>query len=191
VGGGKMSKLIKFAKEYALEKHGAQDHGCLKIDKHLADVAKHAAMHAKDSSVYECYYESIVAGAWLHDVVEDTKVTIDKLENDFHKAGFPLDEYHYVLQIVAACTDGPGKGRKDRHLNTYWKIRENPRALLVKLCDRRHNHERSIAHGEIYAAMYAKEFDYFKFALWRPRQLVALWAELDKQNKKLQEIVGW
>lgn len=186
-----MSKIIKFAKEYALEKHGSQDHGCLKIDKHLADVAKNVAIHAKKSSVLEVYLEPLVAAAWLHDVIEDTNVTADKLERDFQKAGFPLGDYHYVLKAVTAVTDGPGKSRKERHMNTYWKIRDNPCALLVKLCDRRHNHERSIAHGEIYAAMYAKEYDYFKFALWRPRQLVDLWSELDKQNKRLQEIVGW
>ena len=186
-----MSKLIKFAKGFALEAHGSQDHGCLKIDKHLADVAKHVSFHAKQDSVMEVYHDSVVAAAWLHDVLEDTKVTEEKLEEAFVKAGFPLDEYHYTLKAVMAVTDGPGKSRKERHMNTYWKIRENNLALLIKLCDRRHNHERSIAHGEIYAAMYAKEHDYFRFALWRPRQFPKLWAELDSQNKKLQEIIGW
>lgn len=178
-----MSKLIKFAKDFALKHHGNQEHGCLKIGQHLADVAKHVASHTDN--------QAVIAAAWLHDVVEDTKVTLDKLEDALLKQKFDYDDVAVVRNIVSAVTDKPGKGRKERHLNTYWGIREFPPALLVKLCDRRHNQERSIAHGEIYAAMYAKEYDYFKFALWKPRQFPELWAELDKQNKKLQEIVGW
>ena len=179
-----MSKLVRFAKEFALKHHGEQDHGCLKIGAHLADVVKHSALHSDNDPV-------VMAAAWLHDVVEDTKVTKERLENAMFKEGLPAHDIYEVLNIVKAVTDKPGKGRKERHLNTYWSIRENEDALLVKLCDRRHNHERSIKHGEIYAAMYAKEYDYFKFALWKPRQYTALWAELDKQNKRLQEIVGW
>ena len=179
-----MSKLVKFAKEFALKHHGEQDHGCLKIGTHLADVARHAGLHSGNDPV-------VMAAAWLHDVVEDTKVTRERLENAMFKEGLQAHDIYDVIRIVKAVTDKPGKGRKERHLNTYWSIRENEDALLVKLCDRRHNHERSIKHGEIYAAMYAKEYDYFKFALWKPRQYPELWSELDKQNKKLQEIVGW
>lgn len=186
-----MSKLIKFAKEFALKHHGDQEHGCLRIDQHLADVAKHVSKHARLHSVTNVWHDIAVASAWLHDVIEDTKVTENKLSKALVEAGFAFDDVHYVLDIVNAVTDKSGKGRKERHINTYWAIRENPRALLIKLCDRRHNHERSIKHGEIYAAMYAKEYDYFKFALWKPRQFPELWAELDKQNKRLQEIVGW
>lgn len=179
-----MSKLVKFAKEFALKHHGQQDHGCLKIGTHLADVAKHVGIHTNNEPI-------LVSAAWLHDVIEDTKVTADRLESALFKAGFDAYEVSAVVGIVKAVTDNKGKNRKERHLNTYWGIRDNRDALLVKLCDRRHNHERSIKHGEIYAAMYAKEYDYFKFALWKPRQYPELWAELDNQNKKLQEIVGW
>ena len=186
-----MSKLIEFAKDLALLHHGEQDHGCLKIGEHLEDVAKHVSYHAKKNRVINLYHDIMVAAAWLHDVVEDTSVTANDLEKILHEAEFDFDDVFYLTQAVRAVTDEPGRGRKERHINTYWKIRENPRAMLIKLCDRRHNHERSIKHGEIYAAMYAKEYDYFKFALWKPRQFVELWAELDNQNKKLQEIVGW
>jgi (p)ppGpp synthase/HD superfamily hydrolase len=186
-----MSRLINFAKDYALEHHGDQEHGCLKIGEHLADVANHVSRHVRLNHVENVWHDIAVASAWLHDVIEDTEVTENKLSKDLMEAGFKFDDVHYVLDIVNAVTDKPGRGRKERHLNTYWKIRENPRALLVKLCDRRHNHERSIKHGEIYAAMYSKEYDYFKFALWKPRQFKELWGELDNQNKKLQEMMGW
>jgi (p)ppGpp synthase/HD superfamily hydrolase len=189
--GDEMSKLIQFAKEFALKHHGNQEHGCLKIDEHLSDVSTHVSRHARLNDVENVWHDIAVASAWLHDVIEDTEVTENKLSKDLVEAGFGFDDVHYVLDIVNAVTDKPGKSRKERHINTYWKIRDNPRALLIKLCDRRHNHDRSIKHGEIYAAMYAKEYDYFKFALWKPRQFPELWAELDNQNKRLQEIVGW
>ena len=186
-----MSKLIKFAKEFALKHHGKQEHGCLFIEEHLADVAKNVSLHTKNSRDWKYYHDEAVAGAWLHDLIEDTNVTLDQLRDEMTKQGFSDRSIAMVCHIVGCVTDGPGKSRKERHLNTYHKIRNNSLALLVKLCDRRHNHERSIKHGEIYAAMYAKEWDYFRFALWSPRQFTKLWAALSKQNKRLQEIVGW
>jgi len=186
-----MSKLIEFAKGYALAAHGSQDHGCLKIDEHLADVANHVSIHARKDSVMDVYHDSVVAAAWLHDVIEDTNKTIEDLELAFFETGFAQDEVHYTIRAVDRVTDRPGKSRKERHMNTYWRIREDNLALLIKLCDRRHNHARSIKHGEIYAAMYSQEYDYFKFALWKPRQFIELWSELDSQNKRLQEITGW
>lgn len=186
----KMSRIIQFAKDFAIQNHGEQDHGCLKIGEHLADVASHVSHHAKKSETSELYHDTTVAAAWLHDVVEDTSVTLELLEDALHDAKFAFDDVFYVTQTVRAVTDGSGRSRKERHLKTYWKIRDNAQALLVKLCDRRHNHERSIRHGEIYAAMYAKEYDYFKFALWRPNQYKELWAELDGQNQKMQEMLG-
>lgn len=185
-----MSRIIQFAKDFALLHHGEQDHGCLKIGEHLADVASHVSYHAKKHSVEEVFHDTTVAAAWLHDIVEDTSVTSELLEDVLHDAHFNFDDVFYTTQAVRAVTDKAGRGRKERHLKTYWQIRDNPRALLIKLCDRRHNHERSIKHGEIYAAMYAKEFDYFKFALWRPDQYKDLWAELDRQNNKMQEMLG-
>lgn len=183
-----MSKLVKFAKKYAMEHHGDQDHGCLKIGAHLADVAANVAKNYEGPVDLK---DVVVAAAWLHDLLEDTKVTRDRLERDMLKAGFSYETVTAVVKIVANVTDSDGMNRKERHLNTYWKIRDDRYALLVKLCDRRHNHQRSIQHGEIYAAMYAKEWEYFRFALWNPHQYKKLWAELSKQNKVLQEIVGW
>lgn len=183
-----MSKLIKFAREYALKHHGDQDHGCLKIGKHLEDVAKHVAQNYEGPLDHK---DPVVAAAWLHDLLEDTNVDEARLEKDMFKAGFAPDDVYMIRNIVKRVTDGSGLNRKERHLNTYWRIREDRYALLIKLCDRRHNHERSIQNGEIYAAMYAKEWDYFRFALWYPGVYRKLWTELSKQNKILQQIVGW
>ena len=61
--------------------------------------------------------------AWLHDVVEDTKVTL----LDLRTIGFPL----YIIEAVDLLTH-----RKGEPNLSYWgKIKANPDALSVKLAD--------------------------------------------------------
>lgn len=61
--------------------------------------------------------------AWLHDVVEDTRVTLE----DLKQVGFPM----YIIEAVDLLTH-----RKNEPNLTYWgKIKGNPDALAVKLAD--------------------------------------------------------
>ena len=61
--------------------------------------------------------------AWLHDVVEDTQVTLENLKSE----GFPL----YVIEAVDLLTH-----RKGEPNLSYWgKIKANSDALAVKLAD--------------------------------------------------------
>ena len=172
---------IVAAQEFAMAKHGQQDHGCLKIGDHLLDVAKHVCLHY-DDNVNIGTLEDVVCAAWLHDVVEDTDVCSDEIHEKFGER---------VGTIVDLVTDKSGRNRLERHLKTYHMIRRDPDALLVKLCDRRHNQERSIKHGEHYAAMYEKEYIYFKFALWTPHLFEGLWGELDSQYVMLRGMLKW
>lgn len=162
----------------ALKAHGDQAHGSLKIGDHLQNVVDHVNKHY-DSKVNVSDREEVLAAAWLHDVLEDTNVTFEQVEDQF---GFD------VACMVEALTDKQGKNRMERHLKTYHAIRRNPDATLIKLCDRRHNHERSIQHCESYAAMYRSEYIYFKFALYTPGRFSSLWRELDAQYNKLCEM---
>lgn len=92
----------------------------------------------------------------LHDTIEDTEATYDDLVQNFGAD---------VANGVWAVTDAPGENRKWRKAHTYWKIREDDRAMLVKLADRLHN---VTAAGERYAKMYAEEHPGFVGALWTP-----------------------
>lgn len=169
------------AEAFALERHGEQDHGCLKISDHLKDVVENVRKHY-DPRINFSAPEEVISAAWLHDVVEDTYTKIEEVRDRF---GIN------VAEIVSRLTDSPGRNRIERHLHTYHAIRADDDALLVKLCDRRHNQARSITHGEHWMAMYLKEFNYFKFALWTPHKFVSLWEELDSQFEEMQRKMSW
>jgi (p)ppGpp synthase/HD superfamily hydrolase len=169
------------AMAFALERHGQQDHGCLKIGDHLKDVVEHVQKHYDDVLNYSPI-DRVVAAAWLHDVVEDTTTSEEEITERF---GWD------VGSIVYCLTDKEGKNRMERHLHTYHLIRRNPDATLVKLCDRRHNQARSIEHGERWMSMYLKEYIYFKFALWEPNEFVELWEELDQQYEEMNRKMSW
>lgn len=116
-----------------------------------------------------------VAGAYLHDVIEDTDATYEEVVLLFGEE---------IADIVSRVTDKPGKNRLERHLNTYYILRRNPSAIKVKLADRISNMERSI--GNSYAKVYQKEYAAFKFALYDGNNL-DMWNELDGIYEKLKD----
>ena len=69
--------------------------------------------------------------AWLHDVVEDTDVTLQ----DLKMVGFPI----YIINAVDAITHREGEDRQD-YLN---RVAEDPIAIKVKLADLKHNSDLS------------------------------------------------
>lgn len=73
--------------------------------------------------------------AWLHDIVEDTDITIDQVEEMFGPQ---------VRSLVWAVTNEPGPNRAERHKKTYPKIRHTPNAIILKLADRIANVEQCI-----------------------------------------------
>lgn len=172
------------AKTFALNRHGNQDHGSLKIKDHLSDVVKNVRIHFHDRDLdgNRLTLAETEAAAWMHDVLEDTKTTYNEILENFGPE---------IAAVVAALTDAEGSNRIERHLHTYYRIRESSTATLIKLCDRRHNHERSIKYGEHWMAMYLKEYNYFKFALWQPNMYEALWAELDDQYQEMNNKMSW
>lgn len=169
------------AEAFAAERHGKQAHGSLKIGDHLKDVVENVRKHY-DPHINISELGDVVSAAWMHDIIEDTTTDLDEVEEMFGER---------VATIVGLLTDKWGYNRLERHLRTYHMIRTDPDALLIKLCDRRHNQARSLEHGEHWMAMYLKEYTYFKFALWTPHKFVRLWDELDSQYALMQEKLSW
>jgi (p)ppGpp synthase/HD superfamily hydrolase len=150
----------KLAEDYARNKHA----GMLYDNKDFFET--HVMLVVKILKKYTyCQYE--IAAAYLHDVVEDTDATIEEVNSIFGAD---------ISDIVYRVTDKEGSNRRQRHLNTYYILRQNPSAVRVKLADRIANMTRAI--GTKYAKMYAQEYYNFKFALYDGEN-PDMWKELD------------
>lgn len=68
--------------------------------------------------------------ALLHDVVEDTDITLEEIYANFPKA---------VADAVATMTHG----KDEPYLDYVQRVRENPIARIVKLADLRHNSDQT------------------------------------------------
>ena len=157
------------AYDFVNERHAGQMYGAKDyVQGHLFEVA-----HLLQRSGFTSR-EVVVAG-WCHDVVEDTKTTLDEVRERFG------DE---VARLVWAVTNEPGKNRKERALATYPKIRAAGRdAVAVKLCDRVVNVEACWKSQDAKLFMYRKEYADFRLALRREEDgtlVMALWDRLDK-----------
>ena len=169
-------KLAIEARDFALQTHSLYDN-FESVKTHLTSVTDKLDEICKDYfSFYDKDNNPVIAAGWLHDIVEDTNVTLQMIENDFGKP---------ISNLVNYVTDREGKNRKERHINTYYITRRSELATLIKLCDRWHNHQRSIDNNYSKLSMYFKEYDYFKFALYDASVDLhkKLWADLDNQYK--------
>lgn len=127
--------------------------------------------------------------AILHDVVEDTDMTLADI-----KAIFGSRVASLVDNVTAFSFDektGDKLNRKMRNLMTYHKIRSDPASLMIKICDRWHNATRSLEGNSKQGEMYAKEYYTFKCALWTPGIHDELWTELDSLHVALQQQKSW
>lgn len=101
--------------------------------------------------------KSILAAAYLHDVVEDCGVSLATIEDIFGPK---------IKELVYAVTDEPGANRKERKEKTYKKILTVKDAVKIKLADRIANVTHSVESGnERMFRMYVKERVDFEMAL--------------------------
>lgn len=116
----------------------------------------------------------MIGAGWLHDVVEDTQITVEEVRAEFGDG---------VANLVWAVTNEPGKNRKERAFATYPKIRAaGTRAVVLKLCDRLVNGEVSLRTRSPLFQMYTREYPVFRLALYHVDdgpQVLDLWARLD------------
>jgi (p)ppGpp synthase/HD superfamily hydrolase len=176
-----MIDYVEKAKEVALKAHGEQDHGSMKIADHLDAVTnkiREEFPKVNKGTGLGSLTNLLIVG-WLHDTLEDTSLDIGYIRKEFGD---------YIGDLVQAVTDGEGHNRLARHLNTYHRTRQRPESIFVKMADRWHNQHRSILNKERFASMYAKEYIYFKFALYTPGQFDDFWKQLDAQHELLKNV---
>jgi ribosomal protein S18 acetylase RimI-like enzyme len=118
--------------------------------------------------------EVAVAGAWVHDVIEDARQTY----NDVVKAvGVEVAEVAYAL------TNEKGRTRGERANDRYYEgIKESPVAWFVKVCDRLANVTHAADRGGRMVEVYRKEYAEFRAKLWKP--------ELGPMFARLEELLG-
>lgn len=157
--------------------HGEQKYGEHPYSYHLTKVLDKVREFTSDPYTLQAAYG--------HDLFEDTSEGTEAGRKRFIFQHTPV-----LYDLIDRLTDRPGKNRKERHLHTYWRIRDEYRALLVKLCDRFVNHEETLSTKNVgLAQMYLREYWEFKFALFRDQQYEDLWAQLDAQTTRLKDLV--
>ncbi len=125
---------------FAERAHGSQKYGDKPYIYHLAAVVRILREFGYEE-------ETILAAGWLHDVVEDTKVTRDDVDAEFGQE---------VADLVWAVT-GVGENRKARNRSIHEKIMAYPKAAIIKTADRIANVESSKIWQPRLFAMYQKE----------------------------------
>ena len=96
--------------------------------------------------------DEMVAAAWLHDVVEDTPVTLDKIRDEF---GDTVADLVGDLTDVSKPSDGNRAARKaiDRHHTEL----ASPQAKTIKLADLIDNTRSIVQYDPDFAKVYLAE----------------------------------
>ena len=130
------------AKAFAKQAHEGQTYGDRPYWKHLEEVVSILSVHDADDQLLQM--------GWLHDVVEDTDVTVRDVEETF---GFE------VALGVWALTDVRVDNRWDRKAQSYPKNGRYVESATVKLADRLANVRASQndAHSVDLTDMYIRE----------------------------------
>ncbi|MBF0199054.1 MAG: bifunctional (p)ppGpp synthetase/guanosine-3',5'-bis(diphosphate) 3'-pyrophosphohydrolase [Planctomycetes bacterium] len=143
-----MRNLIKKAKLFATNAHAEVQ----QVRKYTGKpyIVHPASVASIVSSVTRS--ENLIALAWLHDTVEDTKVSLGDIDNEFGNE---------VMQLVESLTDtskpedGNRKMRKEidrQHLRLA-----SQGAKTVKLADLIDNSKSIIEHGKSFAPIFIQE----------------------------------
>ena len=154
------------AREFAIKSHGNQKYGDHPYSIHLDAVAKIAGSYGEIAQTI----------SYLHDVVEDTDVTVGEIESTFGSL---------VARSVAILTDEPGIDRKERKSKTYIKMAnvsgETEIALIVKAADRLANMRACIVdNNQRLLEVYKTEYPIFKKSVFRDNACDQIWNELDR-----------
>lgn len=138
--------LESYAQEFATKAHGCQVRKYTG-EPYIAHPAAVVQMLKRTS-----HTEEMLAAAWLHDVVEDTPVTLDEIGREF---GTTVAHYVWFLTDVSRPEDGNRAARKAKDL---LHISGAPsEAQTIKLADLIDNTSSILAHDPKFAKVYLAE----------------------------------
>jgi (p)ppGpp synthase/HD superfamily hydrolase len=158
-------EAVTSARAFALAAHADQRYGGQPYSYHLDAVATLLAPFGETAQVV----------GYLHDVVEDTPVTVEEVRSAFGE---------FVARCVLLLTDEPGANRRERKAKTNAKLAKvtggEELALIVKAADRLANVRESAKGGNgSKLEMYRKEHAAFRQAAYRPGLCDTLWQEIE------------
>jgi hypothetical protein len=140
--------LAERARQFATLAHQRIDHrrkySNQPYDVHLKGVAQLVASVSEDPAV--------IAAAWMHDLVEDTAVTLDEIRRGF---GQPVAELVAELTDVSRPADGNRAARKA--IDRQHLAAASPAAKTVKLADLIDNCRDICRHDPRFAPTYLNE----------------------------------
>lgn len=167
-------------RDFAVSEHKkiGQTYGTKGYHVHLDDVHKLTMFFAKKKSFYEKDIVILDKVSYLHDIIEDTKITKEKIAELFG-----LD----TAIVVELVTDIKAENRKKTKELTNLKYSQYDEkdfhqklALFFKPIDRLANFKYSIEQGEFSKVkMYFKEYPEFKKAVYRQGINDDVWYQLD------------
>ena len=168
--------IIEKAKNYAIMYHGPdQRYGAQPFIHHLEQVAH----------IVNGYGDDAITLAWLHDIVEDTKISVDDLVRPF---GNNMARW---VAIVTDPSDVVGRSAKKAMSNKKFSMVEpvDHVALIVKAGDRLANMS-SCYHDQMLNLFerYKREYPAFKEAAYRPGLCNDIWEAMDDYATKLVDL---
>lgn len=160
---------LTLAKMIATRRHSGDFYGVLPYTHHLQDVEYVLRRFDVGGMTAEGVPTNpdLFVAAWLHDIVEDTRMKPRDLEEAFGEK---------VTALVMAVTDVDGVNRAARKAMTYPKTRAAGKdAVRLKLADRIAN----VEHGGRSFKMYCTEHEDFKRSLYTAGENEDMWNYLD------------
>jgi (p)ppGpp synthase/HD superfamily hydrolase len=152
-----MDNIANKAANWAIAKHNDTNHKYdgKSYDHHLWQVNEVAKMFIH--YIPEDKREVVYAACWLHDTIEDCRVTYNDVKQEFGEE---------IAEMVYALTNEKGRTRKERANEIYYLgLCKNPLAAFVKMCDRIANIKYSRDNGSSMLDKYKSEHDGFRSAL--------------------------
>lgn len=174
---------ITAAKWYATYLHNSTNHlyDGHPYTKHLELVVKYAEQFSyilTSIGMSEDDISDAIAAAWLHDAIEDCRVTYNDIKSEM---GEPIAEIVYLL------SNNKGRTREERADDTYYEgIKSNPIALYVKLCDRMANivYSIDVAKNPRMLEVYKNEHHKFYLKLEYDDRYIDMWRIMEMLLKQ-------
>jgi len=133
---------------FAMAAHAAVGQKC----KYTGEDYIHHPVQVANIIYSRGYPDEMLAAAYLHDVVEDTQVTIELIKKEFGKC---------IATLVAGLTDisKPEDGNRAvrKEIDRQHTARQSPACKTIKLADLISNSKSILQHDKEFAKVYLKE----------------------------------